>query len=289
MSDSEQEYEVESVTRARVHDKRGKKLIWRYYVKWKGYGWDECTWEPIEHFTDGAEKIIENFWECVDIGGRDIHDATAFKREKKGLKRKQSTSSVRQSPRHSHAISAPITTPRKRRKVQRPYDDVLESIQPKRQTRTPRSRRKSSSGKSAPNAKRRRASSPGPRRIASRNSPSTTNSELDAEGEIDPDFEVETQEVEDVLRQSSMEDGDERPQREGMTRSSVSKTRQIQARYKHPQRHQGLQQLRLLSFVNDPRTLLLRSIELEQRIRWSSSLIPHRLKHQRELLPPRHD
>ncbi|KAI6028691.1 hypothetical protein F5J12DRAFT_390850 [Pisolithus orientalis] len=205
--------------------------------KWKGYGWDECTWEPIEHFTDGAEKVIENFWECVDIGGRDIHVATAFKRgeeillsgppKKKGLKRKQSTSGVRQSPRRSNAISAPITTPRKRRKVQRPYDDVLESIQPRSQARTPRSRRKSSSGKSAPNAKRRRASSPGPRRIASRNSPSTTNSELDAEGEIDPDFEIETQEVEDVLRQSSMEDGDERPQREGTTRSSVSKTRPV--------------------------------------------------------------
>ncbi|KAI6045717.1 hypothetical protein EDC04DRAFT_2154881 [Pisolithus marmoratus] len=226
MSDSEPEYEVESVTRARVHDKKGKKLIWRYYVKWKGYSWDECTWEPIEHFTDGAEKIIDKFWSCVDIEGRDIDDATAFKRgeeilvsgppKKNGLKRKQSTSNVKQSSsrRQRNAISTPITTPRKRRKVQRPYDDILENMEPRRRVRTPHSQLKTSNRKSA---KRRRASSPGPRRVASRNSPSTTDSELDAEGEIDPDFELETREVEDVLMQSSGEDGDERPHDEGPT------------------------------------------------------------------------
>lgn len=229
MSDDEQEYEVESVTRARVHDKRGKKLIWRYYVKWKGYGWDECTWEPVEHFTDGAEKIIDHFWECVNIGGRDIHDATAFKKgeeifvsgppKKSGLKRKQSASSVKQAspPKQRNTVSTPITTPRKRRKVQKPYDDVLENMQPRRQARTPRSQRKTSTQ----NAKRRRASSPGPRRIVSANSPSSTDSELDAEGEVDPDFELETREVEDVLMQSSGEDGDERLQREPRAKPAV--------------------------------------------------------------------
>ncbi|KAI6118862.1 hypothetical protein EDD16DRAFT_1775631 [Pisolithus croceorrhizus] len=236
MSDSELEYEVESVTRARVHDKRGKKLIWRYYVKWKGYGWDECTWEPIEHFTDGAEKIIDNFWECVNVGGRDIQDATAFKKgeeilvsgppKKSGLKRKQSTSSVKRAspPKQRNTISTPITTPRKRRRVQKPYDDVLENIQPRRQARTPRSQRKTSSRKSLQNAKRRRASSPGPRRIVFTGSASSTDSELDAEGEIDPDFDLETREVEDVLMQSSGEDGDDRPLGESLPNSSAVKT-----------------------------------------------------------------
>lgn len=233
MSDDEREYEVESVTRARVHDKRGKKLIWRYYVKWKGYGWDECTWEPVEHFTDGAEKIIDHFWECVNIGGRDIHDATAFKKgeeilvsgppKKSGLKRKQSTSSVKQAspPKQRNTVSTPITTPRKRRKVQKPYDDVLENMRPRRQARTPRFQRKTSGRKSLQDTKRRRASSPGPRRIVSTNSPSSTDSELDAEGEVDPDFELETREVEDVLMQSSGEDGDERPQGEPLAKSAV--------------------------------------------------------------------
>ncbi|KAL4067935.1 hypothetical protein J3A83DRAFT_4255229 [Scleroderma citrinum] len=240
MSDSEQEYEVESVTRARVHDKRGKKLTWKYHVKWKGYGWDECTWEPVEHFTKEAIKIIDDFWKRVDTGGRDIHDGTHFKKGeemfisgppgKKVLKRKQSAAMIQHSP-PVQETSVPTvdntistrTTPRKRRKVQKPYDDILHDVQLKRQVQIPRPRRRISTAtqkgkaESTQNKKRRRASSPGPRRIVSRRLPSVTDSELDAEGEIDPDIEMETREVEDALVQSSVEDGDEHLRKESQS------------------------------------------------------------------------
>ncbi|KAK7020520.1 Chromodomain Y-like protein 2 [Favolaschia claudopus] len=71
------EYEVESITEARVA-KKSKKMIWEYSVKWKGYGLDENTWEPKSSFK-GSEDIIDKFWARVDIGGRDINHLAQFK------------------------------------------------------------------------------------------------------------------------------------------------------------------------------------------------------------------
>lgn len=127
------------------------------------------------------------------------------------------------------SISPPRTTPRKRRKVQKPYDDILEAVQPKSMVRTPRIKRKPSTTiqKGMGKANRRRASSPGPRRMISRRLPSVTDSELDAEGEIDPDIEIDSREVEDALMQSSVEDGDERSRKQESVAKNGSGTRDI--------------------------------------------------------------
>jgi len=129
------------------------------------------------------------------------------------------------------SISPPRTTPRKRRKVQKPYDDILEAVQPKSQVRTPRIKRRihTTTQKGVGRANRRRASSPGPRRMISRRLPSVTDSELDAEGEIDPDIEIDSREVEDALMQSSVEDGDERSRKQESVAKNGSRTGDIAA------------------------------------------------------------
>ncbi|GLB34874.1 hypothetical protein LshimejAT787_0204390 [Lyophyllum shimeji] len=80
MSDEEQEYEVEFITQARVEKARGKKkkLIWKYNVRWKGYGPEDDTWEPAESF-EGSEHILERFWQRANAGGRDYRDMSVFK------------------------------------------------------------------------------------------------------------------------------------------------------------------------------------------------------------------
>ncbi|KAK2466850.1 hypothetical protein APHAL10511_001108 [Amanita phalloides] len=79
MSDEENnEYEVESVIKARVERKRGKQLIMKFRVRWKGYSPEDDTWEPIESF-EGSEGIIERFWERTNSGGRDFRNMSLFK------------------------------------------------------------------------------------------------------------------------------------------------------------------------------------------------------------------
>ncbi|KAJ7509989.1 hypothetical protein B0H11DRAFT_1957091 [Mycena galericulata] len=70
------EYEVESITQARVA-RKSKKVIWEYHVKWKGYSSDDNTWEPVGSFS-GSEDIITKFWDRVDVGDRDIKNMTQF-------------------------------------------------------------------------------------------------------------------------------------------------------------------------------------------------------------------
>ncbi|KAH0583783.1 hypothetical protein H2248_009386 [Termitomyces sp. 'cryptogamus'] len=80
MNDDEVEYEVENITQARVEKEKGRKknLIWKYRVRWKGYGPNDDTWEPQESFV-GSEHIIEQFWERANSGGRDYRDMGLFK------------------------------------------------------------------------------------------------------------------------------------------------------------------------------------------------------------------
>ncbi|CUA68987.1 Transposon Tf2-12 polyprotein [Rhizoctonia solani] len=50
--DGEEEYIVERILDSR---KRGRRL--EYYVKWKGYGPEENTWEPKSHLANAPEKL----------------------------------------------------------------------------------------------------------------------------------------------------------------------------------------------------------------------------------------
>ena len=52
--DAENDYEVEKILRKRV--KNGKV---EYYLKWRGFGMEDCTWEPREHLT--CEDLIRQF------------------------------------------------------------------------------------------------------------------------------------------------------------------------------------------------------------------------------------
>ncbi|KAG9318664.1 hypothetical protein JVU11DRAFT_757 [Chiua virens] len=208
MQDPE-EYEVESVTRARVHDKKGKKITWTYYVKWKGYSWDESTWEPADSFQ-GSEHIVQSFWERIDVAfkkGEEVFISGPPGR--KGLKRKGSSLKTPASPPSKNdpssngaSISAPAPASRKRRRVQSTADDDGYSRSRKLSTRGQRNGR---AGTSAKSTKRRRASSPGPRKPTPKRLPSVGDSQLDADGETDPDVV----EVEDELMHVSTEDADE--------------------------------------------------------------------------------
>ncbi|KAH9901369.1 hypothetical protein C8Q73DRAFT_752549 [Cubamyces lactineus] len=77
MSGDEGEYEVESILKAQVASKRGKKH-WLYWVKWKNYSLDDSTWEPIESFSGGSEHFVEHFWNRVYTNDRDYHNLRQF-------------------------------------------------------------------------------------------------------------------------------------------------------------------------------------------------------------------
>ncbi|KAI0345155.1 hypothetical protein BDW22DRAFT_1482384 [Trametopsis cervina] len=77
MTDKEGEYEVESITRAQVV-KKGRKKVWMYDVKWKGYGFADNTWEPITSFTDS--EVVDTFWGRVK-DRRDRNNMELFKVE----------------------------------------------------------------------------------------------------------------------------------------------------------------------------------------------------------------
>ncbi|KAF8747992.1 hypothetical protein RHS01_11130 [Rhizoctonia solani] len=53
--DGEEEYKVEGITNA--EEQNGK---WFFWVKWKGYGPKENTWEPQENLKN-AKKILEKY------------------------------------------------------------------------------------------------------------------------------------------------------------------------------------------------------------------------------------
>ena len=52
--DGEEEYVVEQILDSK---KVGRHL--EYYVKWKGYGAEENTWEPKEHLSNTPDKVEE--------------------------------------------------------------------------------------------------------------------------------------------------------------------------------------------------------------------------------------
>ncbi|KII88415.1 hypothetical protein PLICRDRAFT_124713 [Plicaturopsis crispa FD-325 SS-3] len=83
-----EEYTVESILKARVDriDKRGKKVHWKYLVKWKGFDAEEDnTWEPPKSFEDGSEHLLEKFWDVANTGGHDRNDPSLFKKGDEAL------------------------------------------------------------------------------------------------------------------------------------------------------------------------------------------------------------
>ncbi|KAH0830749.1 hypothetical protein J3R83DRAFT_2228 [Lanmaoa asiatica] len=224
---------IESVTRARVHDKKGKKITWvrsiclqqRTRPKllcrnttsktcWSLIDQFGFSWEPTDSFQGGSEHILESFWDRIDTGGRDISDATAFKKGeelfisgppgKRGLKRKANPTKTQVSPSKDvtsskgTSISAPPLAPQKRRRVQVAADDEWGYLKPKRRVSAGAPK---NGGVSARSPRRSRVSSPGPRKSALKRMPSAGDSQLDADGETDPDVV----EVEDELMQVSAE------------------------------------------------------------------------------------
>ncbi|KAH8116800.1 hypothetical protein DFH11DRAFT_1132613 [Phellopilus nigrolimitatus] len=75
----DKDYEVERILKAVVSYKHGRKIQWKYYVKWKGYNDKDNTWEPSESF-DQSPALIRNFWKKVDTEGREVTSARSFKR-----------------------------------------------------------------------------------------------------------------------------------------------------------------------------------------------------------------
>ncbi|KAG2078217.1 hypothetical protein BDR04DRAFT_1087967 [Suillus decipiens] len=226
---SDAEYEVESVTKARVEAKRGKKVIWKYHVKWKGYGWDDSTWEPERSFTYGSKHFLKNFWAHALTRGRDhtnpllfergeeVH-ASGFPGEGPRLENKSSRNNL-QGPSETFDDASddePLTT-KKRRRHQKPAGEPRAKRKRESEPGTtrnastqrvrafgPKSKAKS---KLSP-AKQRRASSPGPRGV--RQLSLTKLTDTDAEGELDMELFGEVEEVEEELMQTTPDDPDAR-------------------------------------------------------------------------------
>ena len=56
----EEEYEVEEIINHRTRH-RGRQVIRKYLILWKGYPAHEMTWEPKDNVANAPEKIAEYF------------------------------------------------------------------------------------------------------------------------------------------------------------------------------------------------------------------------------------
>ncbi|KAI0322253.1 hypothetical protein OF83DRAFT_1095285 [Amylostereum chailletii] len=81
-----EDYEVEDILKAKAY-KRGRKLAWKYFVKWKDYDHSDNTWEPPASFLGSADRAIEQFWQRVDLHGRDLNTPDDFKQGEEILPR----------------------------------------------------------------------------------------------------------------------------------------------------------------------------------------------------------
>ncbi len=62
LDSGELEWDVEAILYRRERKHRGKgrgKTAYEYFVKWKGYGMEEATWEPAENLNNCQEKLQE--------------------------------------------------------------------------------------------------------------------------------------------------------------------------------------------------------------------------------------
>ncbi|KAK7054768.1 hypothetical protein VNI00_003231 [Paramarasmius palmivorus] len=170
MSDDNQ-YEVESILRARVAKKspRSKFVVWQYLVKWKGYDDpEENTWEPVDSF-EGSEHFVEAFWTKTKTGGRDREDLSLFEVGEEfapNNARKTSRKSLKGDD-PSSSTTKPISS-RKRKRDQTPP-----SNSPTSKRGRPRTRKRARNG-------RHKESSPEPPLSPSQYSDRDASFELDA-------------------------------------------------------------------------------------------------------------
>ncbi|KAI0306484.1 hypothetical protein B0F90DRAFT_761116 [Multifurca ochricompacta] len=75
--DMENEYEVETILKAKVF-MRGKKMGWKFFVKWKGYQDADNTWEPFKSFENSGEEVIKRFWDRIDTKDRDVNSVEGW-------------------------------------------------------------------------------------------------------------------------------------------------------------------------------------------------------------------
>ena len=85
--DKEGEYEIEKILGHRRR-RDGKRV---YLVKWKGYTYEESTWEPAAHFKSQTlhayhKKCKEDKAEQTDSSSEDDEDADAHSKQSKGKK-----------------------------------------------------------------------------------------------------------------------------------------------------------------------------------------------------------
>ena len=55
------EWEVEAVMGHRKRKKNGRKAVTHYLVRWKGYGPDNDTWEPVGNL-ENCKGMVQAYW-----------------------------------------------------------------------------------------------------------------------------------------------------------------------------------------------------------------------------------
>lgn len=81
MSDNDEEYEVESIV-----EKRLKKGVPQYLVKWKGWPAEDNTWEPLENLEESLD-LVEAFDKQLNNDSQKTGEKRKAEPEKKSAKK----------------------------------------------------------------------------------------------------------------------------------------------------------------------------------------------------------